>query len=471
MKLSKYKYLYPTFDFISAFIAWNLFVAFRKTVPVPNLFEFILPPWNSSTLILSNIILPLFWVLLYYISGYYNKPLRKTGLEDLFNTIVQSLIGVCLLFFLFLPKVYFGKYQSYYKLFFLLLFFQILVTFLIRIGITSYITRLKINGRIFFRTILIGRIHRIALIKTELEEKYPAHSHLFIGYIPVDNIPNDFIIRDLDQLGKISNIHDIIIDHQIEDVIIVLDENDIEIYKHILVSLNSSHVELKVNPELFPIIKGNVNISSLFQYPLINISRDLLPLWKSILKNFLDIFGALLCITLALPICLPLILVIKFTSEGPVIFYQDRIGKFGKTFKIIKFRSMFQNAEANGPQLATKNDLRITKVGKFMRRLRLDEIPNFINVLKGDMSLVGPRPERKFYLDQIVERAPEYNRLLQVKPGVTSWGQVKYGYAENIDEMIRRMQYDLLYIENMSLYVDLQILVRTVLIILKGRGR
>jgi lipopolysaccharide/colanic/teichoic acid biosynthesis glycosyltransferase len=165
-----------------------------------------------------------------------------------------------------------------------------------------------------------------------------------------------------------------------------------------------------------------------------------------------------------------LMLIIFISSEGGVIYSHERIGRFGKTFKILKFRSMIKEAEINGPQLATKNDPRITKVGRLMRRLRLDEIPNFINVLKGDMSLVGPRPERKFYMDQIITRAPEYKRLLQVKPGVTSWGQVKYGYAENIDEMIRRMRYDLLYIENMSLYVDFQILVRTIIIILKGRG-
>ena len=171
-----------------------------------------------------------------------------------------------------------------------------------------------------------------------------------------------------------------------------------------------------------------------------------------------------------MPLSLTLIVAIKTTSEGPVIYSQERIGKFGKPFRIFKFRSMFKNAEAQGPQLATKNDTRITKIGRFMRRLRLDEIPNFMNVLKGDMSLVGPRPERKFYINQIVKKAPEYKRLLQVKPGVTSLGQVKYGYAENIDEMIRRMRYDLLYIENMSLYVDFQILIRTIIIILKGSG-
>ena len=304
----------------------------------------------------------------------------------------------------------------------------------------------------------------------ELQEKYPGHSHLFIGYMPVETNSQILQVDGLVSLGEFADLHDIVMDHSIEDIIIVLNENDVEIYKRIILLLNSSHVELKVNTELYPFIKGKVNISSLFQYPLIHISRDLLPPGPSILKNSVDIFGALVCLLITLPISLTLMIVIFISSEGKVIYSHERIGRFGKTFKILKFRSMIKNAEANGPQLATKNDPRITRVGRFMRRLRLDEIPNFINVLKGDMSLVGPRPERKFYMDQIIARAPEYKRLLQVKPGVTSWGQVKYGYAENIDEMIRRMRYDLLYIENMSLYVDFQILVRTIIIILKGRG-
>jgi lipopolysaccharide/colanic/teichoic acid biosynthesis glycosyltransferase len=131
---------------------------------------------------------------------------------------------------------------------------------------------------------------------------------------------------------------------------------------------------------------------------------------------------------------------------------------------------MATNAELNGPELSSKNDSRLTSFGKFMRKYRLDEIPNFLNVLAGDMSLVGPRPERKFFIDQIIKRAPHYVHLHKVKPGITSWGQVKYGYAENVDQMIRRLRYDIIYIENMSLFVDLKIILYTFYTIFKGRG-
>jgi len=165
-----------------------------------------------------------------------------------------------------------------------------------------------------------------------------------------------------------------------------------------------------------------------------------------------------------------LVIGVKCTSEGPVIYSHERIGRFGRPFRLYKFRTMVVNAEKNGPELSSRNDSRITSLGKFMRKHRFDEIPNFVNVLKGDMSLVGPRPERKYFIDQIVQKAPEYRQLQKIKPGITSWGQVKFGYAENVDEMIERMRYDLIYVENMSLYVDFKIMIYTLITIIKGQG-
>lgn len=165
-----------------------------------------------------------------------------------------------------------------------------------------------------------------------------------------------------------------------------------------------------------------------------------------------------------------LAILIRISGKGSVIYSQERIGKNGRPFTIYKFRSMQAGAESGKPLLSSRNDDRITPIGRFMRKHRLDEIPNFINVLKGEMSLVGPRPERQYFIDQIVKRAPHYRRLHKVKPGITSWGQVKYGYASDVDSMIERLEFDLLYLENMSLSIDLKIIIYTIIIILKGKG-
>jgi exopolysaccharide biosynthesis polyprenyl glycosylphosphotransferase len=229
-------------------------------------------------------------------------------------------------------------------------------------------------------------------------------------------------------------------------------------------------VEIKAIPSLYDILTGRVRMSSILGTPLISVSHNPMPAWQQNVKTFLDRLIAAFALLISLPLCVFLAIGIKLTSKGPVFYSHERVGKYGKPFKIYKFRSMYVNAEKDGPELSSKSDDRITSFGRFMRRSRFDEIPNFLNVLKGDMALVGPRPERKHYIEQIIRTAPHYLHLLKVKPGITSWGQVKFGYAENVDQMIQRLKYDLIYLDNMSLFVDFKIIIYTVLIIIKRKG-
>ncbi|MFV0502122.1 MAG: exopolysaccharide biosynthesis polyprenyl glycosylphosphotransferase, partial [Bacteroidales bacterium] len=232
-----------------------------------------------------------------------------------------------------------------------------------------------------------------------------------------------------------------------------------------------SNVLIKIPADTKDILLGRVKMSAIFQTPLVLVSNEVMSNMYKLSKRVMDIVFSLIAMTILLPVYIITGIIVYSTSKGPIFYKQERIGYKGKSFYMHKFRSMYMNAENGTPMLSSDNDSRITPFGKFMRKVRLDEIPQFYNVLKGTMSLVGPRPERQFFIEQIVKQAPEYRLLHKVKPGITSWGQVKFGYAENVDEMIERLQYDLIYIENLSIATDIKILLYTFVIIFQGRGK
>ena len=466
MKNNYFKILnYLILDWIAAASAWTLFFYYRNVVVEKSFFV------ASNTYFKGVIIISICWVLFYTIIGDYKNIYRKSRLKELINTFISSVIGTIIIFFAVLIDDFIVNYNQYYFSFLVLFSYHFGLTAVLRL-ITTNITINKIqNNKIFFNTLIIGSNTKAIKLFNDIKNEYQTSGQKILGFINID-VKKEYLLSNYTlHLGELKSIKEIIKKYKIEDVIIAIESSEHKKISEILSHLEDTSVFIKIIPDMYDILSGSVKINSIYGTPLIQIKHEILPQWQIITKNIFDYLLAINFIIIFSPIYLILGLIVKLTSNGNIIFKQKRIGKNGVEFNIYKFRSMYNDAEKNGPQLSSKKDNRITPFGRFMRKTRLDETPQFFNILKGDMSFVGPRPEREFYAKQILKIAPHYKHIYKVKPGITSWGMVKYGYAENIDEMIQRLKYDIIYIENMSLLIDLKIIIYTILIILKGKGK
>jgi len=451
-------------DWLASCAGWGLFYYYRKTTIEGETFV------ATESFYLGIALVPLLWLLIYLMQGTYHDVRRLHRLKIINLTFVGTILGVIVLFFLLLIDDEISGYQQYYKSLFILFALQFSVTFVPRFTLVSIIVKRIHNRRDGFKTLIIGGSEKAVEIYNEIEDLPKGIGHKFVGFININGVDRE-LEEKLTYLGHIDDVESILEKYEIEEVIIALESTEHNKIKTIISRLEAGDVRIRVLPDMYDILSGTVEMSNIFGALLIDVNSEVMPVWQRIVKRGFDVFASTIALILCIPLFIVLAILVKTSSAGPIFFLQERVGMSGRSFRIIKFRTMVVNAEACGPQLSSSNDPRITKIGRFMRKTRLDEFPQFYNVLVGEMSLVGPRPERQFYIDQIVKIEPQFLELTKVRPGITSWGQVKYGYAENVTQMLDRMKFDLLYLKNRSLSLDLKIMLYTILIIFKGAGK
>lgn len=412
-----------------------------------------------------------YWLIIFTFVGMYRTWFATSRFDEISTLFKASFFGIFLLFFLIFVDDYVNDVRTATRI----LIFIYWGFFLFFVA----------SGRVFIRSVqrnllIKGVGRRCGLIigfndkGREVLESILVAPALGIDIEAFVAVKNENIGKDCKGVkveGTTVQLVEIINRYNAKEIIIALEKEDHDVLVDVITKTEGKGISLKIVPDLYEILSGQARTSQIYGMPLIDIMPELMPEWEKKLKRLMDVIISLIILVISFPIIVLTAIGIKIDSEGPVFFKQERLGQNGNPFNVYKFRSMIKDAEKyTGPVWSTKDDPRVTKMGKFVRKVRIDEIPQMLNVLKGEMSLVGPRPERAFFVEKLSQEIPYYKRRLKVRPGVTGWAQIKHKYDETIEDVKIKLKYDLFYIENMSLRMDFKILLRTVFVVLFGKG-
>ncbi len=461
---------YVASDLVTTAIAFMLFdiarfyILHEELPDTQRLIDYLTTP----KLICEQILIPIALLFIYWLSGYYNRPYEKSRLHEFITTFYSALFNAALIFFILLINDRGPIVSADYLLICISFLLLLALTYAGRLIITTTTRRHARKNNIRHNVLIVGDSIKGHDIYKKLMRAKTLIKYNVVGFIRIERKGKEY--NTALPSWELYEIEEVCRRENVDQVILAPDNEKDNLVLEMLDRLFPLDIPIKIMPDTLSYVTSSIRMTDIMAEPFIDLTSPPLNDCANNIKLTFDIIMSAVILILLSPVMIALMIAVRLSSPGPVFYHQERIGKKRKPFRIYKFRSMYVDAESDGPMLSSSEDKRVTPLGKVLRKYRLDELPQFWNVLKGDMSLVGPRPERDYYIRKIIERAPYYSLVFQVKPGITSWGMVKFGYASNVDQMVNRTKFDLIYITNMSIALDLKILIYTIRTIIRGSG-
>ena len=463
--------LYIFCDYLSTLAALLLFVVVRFHLePVAHMMGSVGAMMSTTMVRLELLLFPLLMLFVYWLTGYYNEVIMKSRLQELLETLHSALVGMAVFFLIAMINDVDADRFNTYKLIAILAAILFSCTYLMRVALTTAVRKRVADGRICRHTLIVGTGPKADSMYARLKKVSRVMGFQVEGFVSTDKSADNCLRNCNVPVYTIDSLKNMIASGSIQTLVVISDDAGINPTLEIINKLLPLECDVLVDAEFYQKLSAPVRTQNIIGEPLVDVSHPMISGSTANIKRFFDVAISAVALLLIWPFMLVLAFLVRMDSPGPAIYRQERIGRHKKPFTIYKFRSMYINAESAGPSLSSPADTRITPLGRRLRKYRLDELPQLWNVLRGDMSLVGPRPEREYFIRQIVEKAPSYTLVQQVRPGLTSWGMVKFGYASTVDQMVQRLRYELMYIDNISILLDFRIIIYTIKIVLTGKG-